>query len=63
MLSLGTNNSISFANEAGKCASILLVEDDLDIALVMESWLRSQRYSVQVAKSGEEARDCKSASR
>jgi|LakMenEpi03Aug12_release.lakeMendotaPanAssembly.Ray.scaffolds.fasta_scaffold183486_2 DNA-binding response OmpR family regulator len=55
MLSLGTNTSISFANEAKKSASILLVEDDLDIALVMESWLRSQRYSVQVAKSGEEA--------
>ncbi|MBS2002981.1 MAG: response regulator transcription factor [Cyanobacteria bacterium SZAS LIN-5] len=55
MFSLGTNAGIGLTIDTGKSASILLVEDDVDIALVMESWLRSQRYSVKVAKSGEEA--------
>ncbi len=34
---------------------ILIVEDDVDLAEQMESWLRSQRYVVEKASTGSEA--------
>lgn len=55
MLSIGAKTAFTGIGETDKVASILLVEDDVDIALVTESWLRSQRYDVQVVPSGEAA--------
>lgn len=54
MFSVGSK-TYTGVSESHQSASILLVEDDVDIALVTESWLRSQRYEVEVVSSGEEA--------
>lgn len=54
MISLGMG-ICSGTVEVSKSASILLVEDDIDIALVVQAWLQSQRYNVEVVNSGEEA--------
>lgn len=54
MFSVGAK-SFNCVADSGATASILLVEDDVDIAMVTQSWLQSQRYNVQVVSSGEDA--------
>jgi len=56
MLSLQNSSQTERYSYDSNC-SILLVEDEPDMAQIIQSWLQSQRYNVDMVGSGEEALD------